>query len=30
MEGHHLWPLDKSSKAVWLGVLAAQLERLAL
>ncbi|PRW20885.1 Monothiol glutaredoxin- chloroplastic [Chlorella sorokiniana] len=30
MEGHHLWPLDKASKAVWLGQIAAQLEQLAL
>lgn len=30
MEGHHLWPLEKASKAVWLGAIAAQLEQLAL
>lgn len=30
VEGHHLWPLEKGSKAVWLGMIAAQLEQLGL
>ncbi len=30
VEGHHLWPLDKGSKAMWLGAIAAQLEQLQL
>lgn len=28
VEGHHLWPLDKASKAAWLGVIAEQLAAL--
>ncbi len=30
VEGHHLWPLDKASKAAWLGVIAQQLAALQL
>ncbi|KAL4451499.1 hypothetical protein ABPG75_007161 [Micractinium tetrahymenae] len=29
VEGHHLWPLEKASKAAWLGVVAEQLAALA-
>ena len=28
VEGHHLWPLEKGSKAAWLGVIAEQLAQL--
>lgn len=30
VEGHHLWPLEKASKAAWLGVIAEQLAALQL
>lgn len=28
IEGHHLWPLDKESKCVWLQLIAERLEKL--
>ena len=28
VEGHHLWPLEKGSKAAWLQVIADQLDQL--
>lgn len=30
VEGHHLWPLEKGSKAAWLAVIAEQLAALPL
>lgn len=29
VDGHHLWPLDKVSKAVWLTTIAEHLGQLA-
>ena len=28
VEGHHLWPLEKGSKAAWLQIIADQLAQL--
>ena len=30
IEGHHLWPLDKESKRVWLQLIAGGLDKLQL
>lgn len=30
LDGNHLWPLEKASKAVWLQAIADQLARLQL
>ena len=28
IDGHHLWPLDKDAKVVWLRLIAERLQKL--